>query len=445
MRILHTSDWHLGHHLHDHAREFEHARFLEWLTLTLESESIDALLIAGDIFDTANPSARAQSAWYGFLADIHHRMPELDVAVIGGNHDSGARLNAPVPLLRHMRIHIVGSLPRTHTNRRIDTERTLIPLHDKHGHRAAWVAAVPYLRPVDLPSWRREPLHTSRDKPDDHPNESTVAIASEIPAEPDPLIWGVRQVYRDIINAMRQRADDTCALLAMGHCYMVGTEISRLSERAILGGNQHALPVDIFPDDLAYVALGHLHKAQRVGGREGVRYCGSPIALSLGEANNRKQVLIVEFDGPRRVGVRALAIPRTIDIVRVPKTGALPLDDVPAALAALEDWDGHSDRDTRPYLEVRVLLSRPEVQLRHIVDTALVGKRPRLVKLAAEYTGDGNALADAIPNENLADLQPSDVFIRRYRRDHEEQPSPELLRAFGDLLDDIEQSRGDSA
>ncbi|NPC81309.1 exonuclease subunit SbcD, partial [Pyxidicoccus fallax] len=98
MRLLHTSDWHLGHTLYDVSREAEHAAFLDWLLETLEAESVDALLVAGDIFDTANPSAEAQAAWYHFVARARRRLPRLDVVVIGGNHDSAARLDAPDPL-----------------------------------------------------------------------------------------------------------------------------------------------------------------------------------------------------------------------------------------------------------------------------------------------------------------------------------------------------------
>jgi exonuclease SbcD len=111
MKILHTSDWHLGHSLHDHSREAEHQAFLAWLLDTLEVESVDALLICGDVFDNANPAAQSQALWYRFLAEAQHRLPGLDIVVIGGNHDSAARLDAPDPLLRALRVRVVGGLP----------------------------------------------------------------------------------------------------------------------------------------------------------------------------------------------------------------------------------------------------------------------------------------------------------------------------------------------
>ena len=438
MRLLHTSDWHLGHHLHEQPRDYEHQRFLTWLVDTLAEEAVDALIIAGDIFDTANPSAASQAAWYGFLADLRERLPRLDVVVIGGNHDSGARLDAPVPLLRHMRIHIVGSLPRRPAARRrdraIDLARVVVPLFDASGEVAAHLAAVPFLRPADLPRPRRGDGQTAAD-------DSASPTANPVEPGPDPLIWGVREIYRQVLDEARARCTDGQALLATGHCYMVGTELSRLSERAILGGNQHALPADIFPDDVAYAALGHLHKAQRVGQRDSVRYAGAPIPLSLAESRNRQQVLLADFDGPQLVAVRSLPVPRSVDIVRVPRAGAITLDELPAALAALEPLVADEPREMRPYLGVHVALARPEVRLRAMVDEALADRRPRLARLAVEYTGDGAALADAMPSESLRDLEPGEVFVRRYRRDHEERPSPELLAAFHDLLDAV--ARGD--
>src|SRR5688572_7407237 len=149
MRLLHTSDWHLGHTLYDTSREAEHAAFLEWLLDTLEAHKVDALLVAGDIFDTANPSAEAQASWYRFVAQARIRCPKLDVVVIGGNHDSAARLDAPDPLFAALDVRVVGGLPKARGS--VDLERLLVPLKNAQGKVGAWVAAVPYLRPADLP------------------------------------------------------------------------------------------------------------------------------------------------------------------------------------------------------------------------------------------------------------------------------------------------------
>jgi len=411
MRLLHTSDWHLGHTLYDVSREAEHAAFLDWLLDTLEAQAVDALLVAGDIFDTSNPGADAQAAWYQFVARARRRLPRLDVVVIGGNHDSAARLDAPDPLFAALGVRVVGGLPRARGV--LDLERLLVPLHDATGHVGAWVAAVPYLRPSDLP-----PV----------PGDSG-----------DRLVEGVRAVYADVLAAARRRRQAGQALVAMGHCYMTGTELSALSERKILGGNQHALPVDLFPEDVAYAALGHLHKAQRVGGREGVRYSGSPLPLSLSEAGYRHQVLLVELEGAALGEVRPLPVPRTTDMVRVPGRDAAPLDAVLALLEALPVHEADAPEWRRPYLEVCVSLPRPEPALRQKVEKVLEGRAARLVKLTPAYTGAGGALAEVQPGLSLKERTPEDVFRARYARDFEEPPAPALLEAFHTLLSEVQE------
>jgi DNA repair protein SbcD/Mre11 len=158
------------------------------------------------------------------------------------------------------------------------------------------------------------------------------------------------------------------------------------------------------------------------------------------EAAYQHQVCVVELRGPELAGVRTLAVPRAVDVLRVPGHGAAPVEEIVAALEALEPWDG-AEIDTRPYLEVCARLSRPEPNLRQMVETALDGKRPRLLKLGIEYTGDGAALADIKVGENLRDLEPGEVFVRRYRRLHEDEPPAELVAAFHELLDEVKQER----
>ena len=408
LRVLHTSDWHLGHTLHEFSRAHEHAQFLDWLLDCIVGRDIDALLVAGDVFDTANPPAEAQQAFYRFLAQARARRPSLDVVVIGGNHDSAARLDAPAPILRSLGVRVVGGLPQRQGV--IDLDRVLIPLKDRDGAIAAWVAAVPFLRPADLPA---------------------------VEDGDDPLIEGVRRIYGQVFEGARARREGHQALIAMGHCYMTGTKLSELSERKILGGNQHALPVDLFPDDVAYVALGHLHLAQRVGGLEHVRYSGSPIPLSLDEERYTHQVLVVDIDGPRLKGVEALEIPRTVEILRVPKEPR-PLDEVLQELAKLPELDPTAPDWKRPYLEVRVLLDKPRPSLRYEIDDALKNKAARLATTRVTQTGTGAALGDVRATKSLRDMSAEEVFRMLYASKHEGEPSPELLEAFHELVADVE-------
>jgi DNA repair protein SbcD/Mre11 len=408
LRLLHTSDWHLGHTLYDLPRRYEHERFLAWLGDVLEREAIDALIVAGDIFDGANPPADAQEQFYGFLAKTRARLPKLELVVVGGNHDSAARLDAPDPLLRALGIHVVGGLPRR--GGELDTGRLLVPLRNRSGEVEAWVAAVPFLRPVDLP----------------RVDDSGV----------DPLVEGMRRAYAEVLDAARARLEPGQALIATGHCYMVGTALSELSERRILGGNQHALPVDIFPSDVAYVALGHLHKAQQVGGQDRVRYSGSPIPLSMSERGYRHQVRIVEIEGGKLANeTRAIEVPRSVDLLSIPNTGAASIDELLTQIAALPARRTDTNEDARPYLQVEVLLEKPTPTAKQLIEEAARGKEARLVRIGQHTTGLGQALGEMRAMRTLSDITPDEVFSACYERTHATAPPAELVEAFHVLVE----------
>jgi exonuclease SbcD len=399
MRLLHTSDWHLGHTLKDVTREHEHAAFLAWLLETCAREAPDVMVITGDVFDSATPPASAERMWFEFLAAARKARPAMDVVAIAGNHDSPARLGAASAVLRELGVHVVGGLPRS-ANGSLDLDRILIPVAGGRG----LVAAVPFLRPIDVPTDCEDPLAT---------------------------------IYGEVVAAARARRTASQSVVVLGHLYMVGADPSLLSERRVSIGGQEAAPLRIFPDDLDYVALGHLHRAQRVG-RESIRYAGAPIALALDEVGYRHQVVIIDF-ADRVTSVRSVEIPQVIDIVRIPRRGAAPLTEVLAAIEQLPPRIAGDD-PARPYLEIVVALERPEPRLRNVIDTALDGKRPRLVRLGTEVTGDGAALGDRVTTQRLAELDPRDVFTKLWSRNHSEHPSTGVVGAFERLL---AQVRGD--
>ncbi|MBM4200225.1 MAG: exonuclease subunit SbcD, partial [Gammaproteobacteria bacterium] len=306
MRFLHTSDWHLGQSFHQFERTYEHRQFLDWLVDTIEAEQPDALLISGDIFDNANPSAAAQRQFYRFLSTARARAPHLEVVLIGGNHDSPGRLEAPSPLFDAFDITAIGHVTRR-SDGSIDLDRLLVPLHDRTGEVRAWCLAVPYLRPGDVPA--SDGVHGYAD--------------------------GVARLYRELLDRALSHREPGQALLAMGHCHMHGGAVSEDSERRIVIGGAEALPADIFDPRLAYVALGHLHRAQTVAAREGLRYCGSPLPMSFTEIDYPHQILRIDLDGEQLGAVHTLRVPRAVDLLRVPPRPE-GLDAALAALAALQ-------------------------------------------------------------------------------------------------------------
>lgn len=407
MKILHTSDWHLGHQLHGYQRDYEHQQFLNWLADTLEREQVDALLVAGDIFDSANPPASAWRMLYRFLARLAKSLPDLNVVMTGGNHDSPSKLDAPHELLKAFDLHLVGGISRDEQGQ-LDMDRLLVPLTNRSGATTAWVLAVPFLRSSDL---RTEDLGEDDDR----------------------LIKGVEILYRQVTDAARAIRQPGQALIGMGHVYMASGQLSEMSERRVLGGNQHALPASVFPDDLCYAALGHLHLAQRVAKKEHIRYCGSPLPLSMSERHYKHQVVVLELDGESLSGITPIPVPRVVDMLKVP-ADPQPLEQALKALKALATED--SPRETQPYLEVPVLLDKPQAMLREKVLQALEGKAVRLAKITTHYRQQQDT--PSLAHQRLSEVSPQQVFALSWQQKYDGQPPNAMCEAFEQLLTRID-------
>lgn len=404
MRILHTSDWHLGQTLHGFDRSYEHLCFLNWLLETLVLEQVDVLLVSGDVFDNANPSAAAQRLLYQFLQGARARLPNLNMVFIAGNHDSPGRLEAPVPLLEMFGTVVVGQVGR-HPGGEIDVEKLIVPLRDRLGEVRAWCVAVPFLRPGDVP---------------------------RVEVEGDAYLAGVAELYREAQALAFARREPGQAVLAMGHCHLSGGGVSCDSERRIVIGGAEMLPAGIFDERLAYVALGHLHLPQPAGGVEWIRYSGSPLPLSFSELHYPHQVVCLDVDGGGAGMLRAIRVPRFVKLLRVPtypevlpkaldELQRLELDDLPE-----EQW---------PYLEVRLLFEGPEPGARAAVESAIAGKPLRLARIDANHArriADPGAETVAA-YDDLDRLQPEDIFLKHYRSLHGEVPD-DLRQAFQELL-----------
>lgn len=438
MKLLHTSDWHLGQTLHQHEREAEHARFLAWLLDTLQAEQIDALLVAGDVFDNTNPSAASQAMLYRFLAQARQRVPHLNIVITAGNHDSPGRLQAPSPLLAEFGAHVVGTVgnwgaagaagvaggagsagsPGNPGDASPDLARLVVPLRNRAGDVAAWCMAVPFLRPADVPRVEVADSSGTDSKADDAYAAGTHALYARVYAH---------------AASLRQPGQ---AVLAMGHCHLTGGQVSEDSERRIVVGGVEALSASLFDPGIAYVALGHLHLAQTVGGDATRRYCGSPLPMSFSEIHYPHQVVVVELAGEAVASVRSVPVPRTVDLLRVPPRPA-PLPEVLAALGVLPDVppDAQPD-DLWPYLQVRVQLTQPEPGLRAQIEAALAGKAVRLVRIETSLAASAAAqAAPPVSLDELGALSPTAFFERLYRhRFNDTPPSPELLGAFAELL-----------
>jgi exonuclease SbcD len=415
MRLLHTSDWHLGQTLHNIERSYEHQCFLDWLLDTVVAEHADALLIAGDVFDTANPSAAAQKQLYRFLQQAKLRAPRLEIVVIAGNHDSPGRLEAPAPLLESHGTTVIGHIHRDAAGE-IDIERLVVPMRGPDGAVKAWCLAIPFLRPGDVPRAARDSLDADAD--------------ADAPSA-DPYLEGIALLYRRAYALAQSKREPGQAIIAMGHCHMVDGQASLDSERRIVIGGTEALPATVFDAGIAYTALGHLHLAQRVGQNEHRRYCGSPLPLSFAEVDYQHQVLRIDLAEGAVSQITPLMVPRAVDLLRVPPKPA-PLEEALAALAALElaPLPAHQ----QPFLEVRVLLDAPEPGLRARIEAAIEGKPVRLAKIEPSRKHSATADEVAMTLDQLAQLQPDDIFRRLYLQRFGDEAPSDQLSAFAELM-----------
>jgi exonuclease SbcD len=408
LRLFHTSDWHLGQNLHGQERDFEHACFLEWLLRQLALHSPDVLLIAGDIFDTVNPPVKAQERLYDFIVSAHEQQPGLTIVMIAGNHDSGSRIELPAPLMRRLRTHALGRVLWLDDGQ-LDSERLLLPLPDACGAIAGWCLALPFLRPAEVTG-----AHLG-----------------------DNYLRGIGQVHEWLIAAANAKRQPGQALVAISHAHMAGGSVSEDSERSLIIGNAEALPASLFGPSISYVALGHLHKPQKVNGEERIRYSGSPIPLSFSEISYQHQILDIQLDGETLVSVEPRLIPRAVNLQRL---GPAPLAEILLQLAELPDIDLLAEEQRQPWLEVRVRLDEPQPDLRQQVESALQGKAVRLVRIAAEYAGNGGREGDdgAAQLVELDQLSPQDLFSRAWLDSYGSEVDEQTLKDFAQLLQEVQ-------
>lgn len=434
MKILHTSDWHLGRSLFGRKRDAEFAAFLNWLAETIEQQGIDALLVAGDVFDSSAPSHRAQELYYRFLCRIAGSACR-HLVLIAGNHDSPSFLNAPKELLRALDVHVVGAVPE-------DLEDEVIVLKDPAGAPELIVCATPYLRDRDI---------------------RQVEAGETVEDKDRKLLEGIRVHYAkvaELAEAQRQASGGTPPIVGMGHLFTAGGQtIEGDGVRELYVGSLAHVSAGIFPESFDYLALGHLHVPQRVGGSERIRYSGSPLPMGFGEAGQQKSVCVVEF-GPnsnREGGLQPHGPAQD-----APRQTPPPADDVsgPAAIATqvrlleipvfqrLErirgDWETISARlaelstaNQSIWLEVAYEGEALMSDLRERLEQAAAGGFLEILRVKNSRVMR-NILERAHPEETLDDLNPNQVFERCLEaRGVGEDQRAELRRSYAEILDQV--------
>ena len=281
-KILHTSDWHIGRRLKNRERHEEFKKFFAWLENLIKSENIDALLVAGDIFDNTTPGNKAQDIYYSFLSCIA-KSSCRHVVIISGNHDSPAFLDAPKDLLKLFKIHVIGGACEKSADE-------VITLYDDLGEPELIVCAVPYLRERDV--------ITLKNNDGDNIENS--------------LIKGIKNHYEKVFaEALKLKSKNSnIPVIAMGHLFARGGKVNDGDGvRSLYVGTAVEIGADIFPDFLTYTALGHLHSPQKIS-RDNIRYSGSPLIMDFGEISSRKKAVnILELDGENLIDIKEIHVP----------------------------------------------------------------------------------------------------------------------------------------
>jgi exonuclease SbcD len=322
---------------------------------------------------------------------------------VAGNHDSAARLEAPVPLLQELNTTVKGLVHKY--DGEIDYDDLIVGLKNKAGETEALCLAVPYLRQGDYPV---------------------------VETEGNPYAEGVKALYRQLTEHVSKLKAPEQAIIAVGHLQATGSEIAEkdYSERTVIGGLECVSP-ESFPPEIAYTALGHIHKAQRVSGKENIRYAGSPVPMSFAEKHYHHGVVEVVLADGKLQSVENVAYTPLVSMLSVPAGQAAGPEEVLEQLGKLPltlDWN--SD-EPAPYLEVKVLLDEPEPMLRQQIEDVLADKHVRLARIVSVYRqADPAVSGEEILTSGLQEMTPLQIVQSTFEKIYQTDMSEELLSLF---------------
>lgn len=399
MKILHTADWHLGATFHGHNRTIEHRHFLDWLLATLRERRPDALLVAGDVFDTSNPPAAAEELFYDFMTEATRAVPGLQVVVVAGNHDSGARMEAPARLLRGMGVYVRGLMPYVDDADEPDLDHLILPLAPLGQTEATCVClAMPYLRAADCPQGL---------------------------TQSEGLAFWFDRLHR----CLKRTPFKGLPVVVAAHFYAAGAQIcaGAHSERLVVGGQDCVNP-SVVGRDVSYTALGHLHRAQQVAGGPNVYYAGSALPMSFAEQAYQHGAWWVDLDNEGAASVSRLAYEPLRHLLSIPSSSgrAATRQEVLDACAALPHRAKNDRGDDWPYLEIRLEEEQPEPELLHEVMQLLSDRAVRFCRMERVRKA-GGTVEDLQPPtpEELRHDDPFDLAQSYYQQCyHADMPRP---------------------
>ncbi|CAI0977797.1 exonuclease subunit SbcD [Serratia entomophila] len=407
MRLIHTSDWHLGQYFFTKSRAAEHQAFLRWLIEQIEQQQVDALIVAGDLFDTGSPPSYARELYNRFVVELQRTGCQL--VVLGGNHDSVATLNESRELLSCLNTTVIA-------NAQSDIERQILVLNRRDGQPGAVLCAIPFLRPRDL--------LTSR--------------AGESGAQKQQALQeAIAEHYQTLYQAACARRDQLglpLPIVATGHLTTVGVTASD-SVRDIYIGTLDAFPAQAFPP-ADYIALGHIHRAQNVAKSAHIRYSGSPIPLSFDELGKAKSVFMVDFSAGALQQVTPLEIPnfQPMQLIK----GDLP--QIEQQLRQFADYQG----ELPVWLDIEVATQDYLSDIQRRIQL-LADELPVEVVLLRRSKEQRWQAIEQQDKETLNELSVNEVFERRLAQEPEmaEARRQRMRQMFHQVVERVQQQEAD--
>lgn len=414
-RILHTSDWHLGQNFYGKSRAAEHQNFLNWLLTQVSEHDIDAVIVAGDIFDTGTPPSYAREMYFDFIVNMHEKNCQL--IILAGNHDSVAMLGESKQLLSHLSCQVITSVSDK-------INQQVITLNNKQGQPGAILCAIPFIRPRDIIS--SSAGQSVKDK-----QQSLQQAISEH--------YQTLFTQAEVISSVND--EKKLPVIATGHLTTVGVTSSE-SVRDIYIGTLEAFPANAFPQ-ADYIALGHIHRSQRVAKSEHIRYCGSPIALSFDEASQTKKVLIAEFEQAKLSQVIEQDIPCFQPLLMVKSKLEQLSEDINKLVSELNSSKTSLEKEQKIWLDIEINSAEYLQDLTPRIE-ALVKELPVEVLLVRRSKTSRQSMPESQKKITLNELSLAEVFSTRlqqenWQTDTEISQKDRLEKMFAQTLEQVQQ------
>lgn len=402
MRLLHTSDWHLGQNFMGKSRQAEHLALIDWLCATVDAMQIDAVLIAGDLFDTGTPPSYARELYNKLVLRLHDI--GVPLVLIGGNHDAVATLEESRQLFARLGTRVFA--------RAEDAAQQVFTINGKNGEPLCLLGAIPYLRPRELL------FSQSGQSAEDKEKALQNAIQAHYAA-----------VYAELSaqqSALESQLGKRLPSIMSGHLTTTGASLSD-SVRELYIGSLQAFSVQGFPP-ADYIALGHIHRPQQVAAH--IHYSGSPLALSFDECRQQKQMLLVELDSGGLQRITPLPIPSFQPLLALRGS----LDQLPAAIGAAAA-QGSLERPA--WLEITVENDDYLADLTQRLHELTAGWPLEILCIRRARSGQ-SATLQSPRRERLDELTPDDVFSQRLAAENLSEPFiSELQTRYRSTLESI--------